>query len=117
MPVPTETASVNPSTRQSRSSVVTPLSCSGIKFLSTLKLQLASTSPSAPPASDSIKFSVSNWRMMRPRPAPRAVRTAISRLRPVARASSRFAMLAQAISSTHPTAPSKIISASFISPT
>ena len=43
--------------------------------------------------------------MIRPRPAPIAARTAISRLRPVARTSSRFATLAQAISSTKLTAP------------
>ena len=42
------------------------------------------------------------------RPAPSAARTAISRARPVARASSRLATLAQAISSTKPTAPLRI---------
>src|SRR5437762_2346956 len=43
--------------------------------------------------------------MMRPRPAPIAARIAISRRRPVARTSSRFATFAHAISSTNPTAP------------
>ena len=42
---------------------------------------------------------------MRARPAPRAERMANSRLRPVARTSSRLATLAQAISSTRVTAP------------
>ena len=42
---------------------------------------------------------------MRPRPAPMAARMAISRLRTVARTSSRFATLAQAMSSTKLTAP------------
>ena len=48
---------------------------------------------------------------MRRRPAPSADRIAISRLRSVARASSRFATLAHAIRSTKPTAPSRISSA------
>ena len=50
-------------------------------------------------------LSVSNCRTMRPRPAPSAARTAISRCRAVARASSRFATFAHAISSTSVTAP------------
>ena len=45
-----------------------------------------------------------NWRSSRPRPAPSAVRTANSRWRVSARASSRFARFAHAISSTNPTA-------------
>ncbi len=45
-----------------------------------------------------------NWRSSRPRPAPSAVRTANSRCRVSARASSRFARFAHAISSTNPTA-------------
>ena len=64
--------------------------------------------PSTPPASESSTLSVSSCRMMRPRPAPIAARTAISRLRPVARTSSRFATFAHAMSSTRPTAPSRI---------
>ena len=44
---------------------------------------------------------------MRARLAPSAARTAISFCRPSARESSRFATLAQAISSTNPTAPSE----------
>ncbi len=47
---------------------------------------------------------------MRPRPAPTAERMANSRLRLVARASSRLATLAQEISNTSPTAPSIISS-------
>lgn len=41
---------------------------------------------------------------MRHRPAPSAMRTEISRDLPIARASIRFARLAQAINSTSPTA-------------
>ncbi len=54
---------------------------------------------------DRSTLSVSNCRMIRPRPAPTAARMAISRLRPVARASRRLATLAHAMSSTKPTAP------------
>src|ERR1022692_4797342 len=46
---------------------------------------------------------------MRARAAPSAVRTAISRWRPVARARSRFAMLAQAIRRMKPTAAIRTI--------
>jgi len=46
--------------------------------------------------------------MMRPRPAPIAARIAISRWRSAARASSRLATFAQAMSSTSPTAPSRM---------
>ena len=60
----------------------------------------ASAVPSAPPAIASTRPSVRSWRTMRPRPAPSARRSAISRWREDARASSRPATLAQAISST-----------------
>ena len=65
----------------------------------------ASAMPSGAETAPSSRLSVSSWRMMRPRPAPRAARTDISRARAVARASSRLATLAQAISSTKVTAP------------
>ena len=51
---------------------------------------------------DSTMLSVSTWLMMRPREPPSAARIAISRLRPVARTSSRFATFAQAISRHEP---------------
>ena len=73
--------------------------------------QSASNSPSAPPAIDNRKLSVSNWRINRIRPAPSAVRIAISRSRVAARASKRLAMFTQAINRTKPTAPSIIRSA------
>ena len=64
----------------------------------------ASNRPSAPPAIDSSTPSVMNCRSSRPRLAPSAVRTANSRCRASARASSRLARFAHAISSTRPTA-------------
>ena len=51
------------------------------------------------------RLSVSSWRMIRRRPAPSAARTASSRVLALARAISRFATLAQQISSTNPTTP------------
>ena len=50
-------------------------------------------------------------------PAPRASRIAISRRRLVARANSRFAALAQAISRTRPTAPRRTNSMRLLGPT
>ena len=64
----------------------------------------ASNNPTAPPARDNSMLSVSSWRMMRQRPAPSAVRVAISLCLPAARASNRFATLAQAINRTKATA-------------
>src|SRR5206468_2871799 len=52
------------------------------------------------------RLSTTNCRTMRARLAPTAARIAISRVRAVDFASSRFAMLAHAISSSTPTAPS-----------
>ena len=49
-----------------------------------------------------LNLSASNWRINRPREAPIARRTPISRSRAVARASIRLAKLAQAISRTKP---------------
>ncbi len=69
--------------------------------------QRATRTPSAPPMAESSRLSVSSCLMSRARPAPSARRTAISRDRAEARASSRLAMFAQAISSTNATAPSE----------
>ena len=54
----------------------------------------------------STTLSTSTPRTSRTRPAPSAVRIAISRVRPSARVSTRLATLTQTISSTKPTAPS-----------
>ena len=65
----------------------------------------AKASPAAHPARPSTRLSVRSWRTIRPRPAPSAARTAISRDRAAPRASSRFATLTQAISSTQSDRP------------
>ena len=84
----------------------------------------APSRPSAPRSrrrcrrrSASTTLSVSSWRTSRIRPAPTAARTTISRPRAEARASSRLATLAQAISSTKATAPSSTNSVCRVSPT
>ncbi len=63
-----------------------------------------SSHPRAPPASASSRLSTSCSRTMRAGLAPRARRTATSRSRAAARASCRFAMFAQPMSSTSTTA-------------
>ena len=70
-----------------------------IRPRSALPLQLANNKPMAAPALASSTLSVNNCRIKRTRPAPTARRIAISFHRAAALASSRFAMLAQAISS------------------
>ena len=59
--------------------------------------------PTTPPANDSTRLSTSSCRTSRPRDAPSDSRTAISFCRMKPRAISRFATLAQAMSSTRPT--------------
>ena len=66
--------------------------------------------PAAAPAAASIALSTSSWRTIRPRPAPIARRSAISRVRVAPRASSRFATLTQAIRRTSVTSASATVS-------
>ena len=72
--------------------------------------------PSAPPISASNTLSVIICRTMRNRPAPKAVRSAISFCRPAARTNSRLATFAQAISNTNPTAPKRMKSVGRVFP-
>ena len=80
-------------------------------------LHHAKNTPATPPSSPRIALSVSSWRAMRRWLAPSAIRTAISLDREVARARSRFAILAQAIKSTSPAALKSRSSGFFTSPT
>ena len=68
----------------------------------------ASGTPSAQPPNAKAMASVRIWRKSRHGLAPRADRTANSLRRALARASKRFEMLTQAISSTQPTAPERM---------
>ena len=54
------------------------------------------TTPPTPPAIDQTNASAKNCRSRRPGLAPKAVRTAISRVRPVARINNKLAMFAEA---------------------
>jgi hypothetical protein len=114
IPVSSETASVKLSTRQS-TPMAEPSSPmrgrpAGLTASRARTPAKPSAKPKTPPVTESKTLSVSSWRTMRMRLAPRAERTASSRLRPVARTSSRLATLAQAMSSTRATAPSMISS-------
>ena len=101
MPVAIATVLVNPITCQfgvkSKITCIDPLE--RIATRKRLETQ-ASPIPNIAPIKDSSTLSVRSWRRMRPRPAPMARRTAISLCRVVARASSKFATLAQAINNT-----------------
>ena len=68
----------------------------------------ANSTPAPPPRSASSTLSVSNCLTMRIRLAPTLRRSAISRLRAAARASSRFATFAQASARINPTSASRI---------
>ena len=72
------------------------------------KPHFASNTPNAPPARASKRLSASSCRIIRQRAAPRATRTANSRERDDARASSRLAIFEHAIKSTKPIAPNSI---------
>ncbi len=78
----------------------------------TLRMAAPMPIPIAPPISESTTLSVSSCRTMRRRPAPSADRTASSRVRTVARASSRLATFAQQMRSTKPTTPRNSIDVS-----
>ena len=94
-----ETAAVNSSTGAFRANPF-PAICSGTKFWNTLQQSRPTSSPARPPPTESKRLSVSNCAPICPRLAPSAIRTAISRRRPAARAKSRFARFEQAMSST-----------------
>ena len=107
-PVNTEMIAVNP-----RTVVSTSMRPSiGRNFAAEASMnvvpQTAARTPSVPPASESSKLSVRNWRTSRSRPAPSAARIAISLWRAVERASKRLPTFAHAIRSTNPTAPKSI---------
>jgi hypothetical protein len=100
---------------------LTPISASRGKFAgfnetNRSRLQMARTKPTAPPSTARTMLSVRSSRMTRDRLAPSAPRMAISLCRAAARASSKFAMFAQAISKTKATAARSTISIGRTSP-
>ena len=108
-PVRSEIAAVNPRTRVSgeRSSAGPALWATSLAKPSVP--QNARSRPAAPPNTASSRLSVSSCRMSLQRPAPMESLSAISFCRAAPGASSRLAMLAQAISSTSPTRPINIL--------
>ena len=97
------------STRRSTAMLATRGTPSGIALLETAaRSTTRGRSTATVPTSESTRLSTRSCRTSRQRLAPSAALTATSRSRVLARASSRFATLAQAISSTMPTAPSSI---------
>ena len=87
------------------------VSSRGMRAMMPVSDQRATTRPSAPPIAASRADSVRSWRTTCQRLAPIDSRTAISLARAAPRASSRLAMLAQAISSTKPVTASSSVSA------
>jgi hypothetical protein len=79
--------------------------------------QVERSTAAAPPKLANTRLSVSNWRIIRPRLAPSAVRMTKSRCRALVRTSNKLATLAQAISNTKPTAPNKTNKAGRTGPT
>src|SRR5579883_2773272 len=100
----TESAAVTASTCQFNSACSVKFSCPPEnRSVSARTPQIANKTPNAPPSDASITLSVSSCRTMRKRPAPRLSRTAISRRRAAALASSRLARFAHAIARINPT--------------
>ncbi len=117
MPAASETARVKLKTEASM--VASPnrgAACGAIRIITAIA-HLARSRPAAPPKSASTTLSVRSCRSIRRRPAPSATRIAISRRLVDARASSRLAMLAQAISNTKPALTSSTINPRRASPT
>ena len=110
-PVTIVSANANSSTVASMRTSGTGRRFAGITASIASTAHSAASNPAAPPIDDSTRLSTSSCRSSRPRLAPSAVRTAISFCRDAARASSRFATFADAISSTQPTAQSSTTSA------
>lgn len=73
--------------------------------MSVLTMETASRIPATPPAAESSRLSVINWRTMRARLDPMARRMAISFCRAAARAVSKLARFAQAMSKTSAVTP------------
>jgi hypothetical protein len=90
---------------------------SGINPVSTRVPAIATANPSAPPSTDSSRLSDSTWPIRLRALAPSARRTAISRRRTIARASSRLATFAQPISRTAAAAATSIIKSESAEPT
>ena len=113
----TETTSANASTLASMPTSPRRGNPAGAAAMSAATIHRANSRPSSPPASASRQLSVTNCATRRLRLAPSAARTPSSLVLAVARASSRFATFAHAISSTSATAPASRFRVGRVSPT
>jgi hypothetical protein len=102
----TQTANVNARAARPMPTSFTLGTPCGPRSRTQCKARNATAMPKAPPVNARSTLSVSNWRTIRARVAPSAVRTAISFWRATPRDSCRFARLTHAISRTKATAPS-----------
>ena len=117
IPVSTDNPAVKPSTCQSIPISSARGNASGSAASTDVVPAFATINPSAPPAAPRSTLSVSNCRITRHGLAPSAARIANSLVRPVERASNRFATFAHAMSSTKLTAPSSTSKMPLTSPT
>ncbi len=112
MPQASDTAMVNAATRRSRSGRdEAGKRHRALRDQQRRPRRARAAGPAAAPSAVSTQLSVISCRSSRPRPAPTAVRTAISRRRASDRAISRLATLAQAMSRTNATAAISVSSA------
>ena len=109
-PVTTETTSVNARTPGSTAIWPVRVVKRATNRVSIESVEAAKNKPKTPAASESRTLSTRSCRASCQRPAPSALRIAISRSRRSSRASIRFATFAQAISSTSAVVPSRISS-------
>ena len=116
IPVTTAIASVKPSVAPSSRTCDSIATETASRRASARVPAIATARPRTAPLHDSTIPSVSICAMSRPRPAPSAVRMAISFCRALVRASSRFDRFAHTISMTTPTAPARIHRARRIRP-
>ncbi len=104
MPVASETTRVKAKRRRSVAACDRRGTLAGPAWARRRMTSTEESRPRTPPPRASRVLSVSSWVTMRPRPAPRAERRAISLRRPAPRASRRLATFTHAISRRHTTA-------------
>ena len=104
-PVPIVSTAAKSSARGLNENASVCAACAGMSDMINASVQCATNRAATPPKAASNSDSVSSCRMSRHRLAPIDKRIAISLARAADRASSRFAMLAHAISRTNPVTP------------
>ena len=116
-PLTTTVARTNSKTRPSNVTASSRGSFEAPRMRSARTLTYAISAPKIAPTPHNMADSVSSWPTMRPRPAPRDTRTAISRARAAPRASSKLVTLTHASRSSRPVADITMIRMGPRSPT